>query len=324
MLASYQLCNTLETLSIALKHLSTAKTVYLDCEGQDLGDQGGILSILSLGCVTSTSEVKNSATLSIFLIDVPAFQTYTHQANPSPLVPVFAILTSKEVLKVGFDLRMDASELRHGHDVVITHVLDLQIVDLMCRDKSEEAVLQRLAGYLAPREVLRNREIYKHVLRLSGLDKALIDQGQSVPRKPKFDHSKWMHRPLDEDNLLYAAEDVSKIQVLYELLVRNPLVNVELAIQQSEAYIQSHASARPDRTNKYLSHGLLPLAILEGSTTLSASDSKVCMGCKRSLQKAYFETNQQAIGGGSLCFVCHAVDQHTLEAQRNPPPSRLY
>ncbi|CAG7852264.1 SubName: Full=Uncharacterized protein {ECO:0000313/EMBL:CCA74328.1} [Serendipita indica DSM 11827] len=216
MLASYQLCNTHETLSIALKYLSTAKTVYFDC---------GILSILSLRCVTSTSEVKNSATLSIFLIDVPAFQTYTHQANTSPLVPVFAILTSKEVLKVGFDLSMDESELRHGHDVVITHVLDLQIVDLMCRDKSEEAVLQRLAGYLAPREVFRNREIYKHVLRLSGLDKALIDQGQSVPRKPKFDHSKWMDRPIDEDSVVYAAEDVSKTQVLYKLLVRNPLVN---------------------------------------------------------------------------------------------------
>ncbi|CCA75857.1 hypothetical protein PIIN_09852 [Serendipita indica DSM 11827] len=194
MLASYQLCNTHETLSIALK--------------------------------SSETKVKNSATLSIFLIDVPAFQTYTHQANTSPLVPVFAILTSKEVLKVGFDLSMDESELRHGHDVVITHVLDLQIVDLMCRDKSEEAVLQRLAGYLAPREVFRNREIYKHVLRLSGLDKALIDQGQSVPRKPKFDHSKWMDRPIDEDSVVYAAEDVSKTQVLYKLLVRNPLVNV--------------------------------------------------------------------------------------------------
>ncbi|CAG7852788.1 SubName: Full=Uncharacterized protein {ECO:0000313/EMBL:CCA74328.1} [Serendipita indica DSM 11827] len=88
-LASYQLCNTPEALSIALK---------------ELGDQGGILSILSLGCVTSISEVKNSATLSIFLINVPAFEKYTHQGNSSPLAPVFSNLTSKEVLKVDFDL----------------------------------------------------------------------------------------------------------------------------------------------------------------------------------------------------------------------------
>ena len=188
MFSSYRLCNTPETLSIALKHLSTAKVVYFDCEGKDLGDQGGILSILSLGCVTPPSEDTNSETLSIFLIDTLALQTTTLQTNndnpSSPLAPIFAILAGTEVLKVGFDLRMDTSELRHGHNVELTHVLDLQIVDLMCRDQTEAAILRRLTGYLPPQEVHQNREVYKHVLRLNGLDKALVDQGQFVPRKP--------------------------------------------------------------------------------------------------------------------------------------------
>ncbi|CCA76454.1 hypothetical protein PIIN_10447 [Serendipita indica DSM 11827] len=122
---------------------------------------------------------------------------------------------------------MDASELRHGHHIVLTHVLDLQIVDLMCRDNSVEAVLRRLAGYLAPRSVWKPRDL-QACPEAEWTRQGAHRSRPALPRKPKFDHSKWMHHPIDEENLVYAAEDVCKIQVLYELLVRNPLVNVEL------------------------------------------------------------------------------------------------
>ena len=193
------LCDNPGSIASVIARLSDADVVFVDCEGKDLGSQDGLLSTLGLGVYKSPDGPYDNpkGELVIYLVDVLAFQhptgTISSSSSGSLLRPIFDLLASPKVLKVGFDLRMDASELLHGHGVRLTHVLDLQVADVLSRAdwEDETTALQRLIGYFLPvQEVLGNRDVYKHVVKINGLDGALLDQGFKLPRK-KSRHSSW-------------------------------------------------------------------------------------------------------------------------------------
>jgi exonuclease 3'-5' domain-containing protein 1 len=170
---SFHLCDNAEKLQIAIDAFSTASMVYLDCEGNELGQSEGSLSIISLGVIEPR---QGEWCLSIFLIDVLAF----HGREIEFLYPILLILQSNAIVKVVFDGRMDASEFLHGYGILLRRVLDLQIADIVSREikwETQTMQLNRLKGSLPRRELLKNEGLFKSVHKLNGLVSALMDHG---------------------------------------------------------------------------------------------------------------------------------------------------
>ncbi|KAG8813423.1 hypothetical protein FRC17_001581, partial [Serendipita sp. 399] len=136
-MASWRLCDTAATLDLALSALIKADVIFLDCEGKDLGEVGGRLSLISLGAVREIPSSGGQTHLDVFLIDAIALATNNNDDGRSGggglLEPIYELLRRETVLKVGYDLRMDVAEFWHGHGVKIENVLDLQVADILAR-----------------------------------------------------------------------------------------------------------------------------------------------------------------------------------------------
>jgi len=299
--SSYRVCSTVASLTAAVDVLSEHSHIFLDCEGRTLGLVGGKLSLLNLGVVDDTEDGEQH--LSIFVIDILAFQG----ARSHHLIPVFDILKSEEVFKVVFDGRMDASELLHGHGVQLLNVLDLQVADILSREKRGEDVdqqLQRLAGFLPKSELGRNPSFYYCVQKLNGMASAMREHGIEGGKKRDVDHSKWIKRPMNEASLLYAAEDICKIQQLYDVFVEEGYIDEETLVQQSASYMYLHAKVRPIG-GKYQTPGLFPLAVFLKTPTDAPTQ---CRGCERSLPETCFTRSAARGKTRKICFVCRAID----------------
>jgi len=159
----YIFCDNEKAVTDAVRSLSQASCVFLDCEGRDLGSQDGALSIVSLGSLHTDI---------IYLIDVISLSPNLNQL-------VFNLLENKNLRKVVWDGRMDFSELLFGHSTAIdANVLDLQLVDIASRSargETEHKRRQRLCGGFPWREVRKLQLEGMHAL--SSLDRALREHG---------------------------------------------------------------------------------------------------------------------------------------------------
>ncbi|KIM24703.1 hypothetical protein M408DRAFT_331672 [Serendipita vermifera MAFF 305830] len=308
--ASYRICNTPESLAAAVRVLSQHSHIFLDCEGRNLGTVSGKLSLLNLGVAHATDDGEQR--LLIFLIDVLAFP----KDRAHHLSPIFDIMSSEKVFKIVFDGRMDASELLHGHRVQLNNVLDLQVADILAREKrgeSRDQQLQRLRGFLPKHELARNPDMYLYVHKLNGMGSAMREYGIDEGKKRSVNHDKWLDRPMDETSLRYAAEDICKIQQLYDVFMEEGYIDEETLVQQSASYLALNADARP-RGDKYQGHGLFPLAVLAKVSPLTPLMQ--CRGCERRLPASCFARSKSR-DRGHICFVCRAVDMsHKLSPRK--------
>ncbi|CAG8616226.1 5007_t:CDS:2, partial [Acaulospora colombiana] len=295
---SFHLCDSVEKLQYVIHALSTTPVIYIDCEGNHLGQSEGSLSIISIGVIEPR---QGEWYLSIFLIDVLAF----HDRGIEFLYPVFFILQSDAVVKVVFDGRMDASEFLHGYGIILRRVLDLQIADIVSREtKGETQTMQlnRLKSSLPRRELLKNECLFKSIHKLNGLVSALTEHGIMAGSKIKLDHSKWMQRPLDIEYQHYAALDIHMIVLLHTTLLEQGLINGAIE-EQSARYIIQHAKARPASTDIYNSHGFLPLGILKQPNY--CGKFLWCVGCRKFLAKDCFPMVQSS---STLCDTEERLD----------------
>lgn len=153
------LCNTGAILTAALPVLQGCSTLILDCEGLQLGERGGSLSLVTLR-TTAPSPVRT------YIIDIVSLPR-------TSLEPVFDILRSSNVCKVLFDGRMDYSALYHGHGVEMNNLLDIQLIDVASRQtrgEGQAAQFRRLQKYLPYISFNANIEAYQQVQKLSGLN----------------------------------------------------------------------------------------------------------------------------------------------------------
>lgn len=155
-------CGTARSVKDAEAVLSVSPTIFVDCEGVNLGVHGGTLSILSLGVIPRDSPQR----LNIYLIDVSCLSRVL-------LSPIFDLLASPKVTKVLWDGRMDYSALYHGFGVRMRNVIDLQVVDILSRESRDtpEQHLQRFSGYIRA-SLLRgskSRQRYAGLHRLNSL-----------------------------------------------------------------------------------------------------------------------------------------------------------
>jgi exonuclease 3'-5' domain-containing protein 1 len=111
------LCNTPQSVHAAMRILMLSPYILVDCEGRDIGTEGGALSIVSVGTHDASF---------VFFFDVLSLAKFD-------LEPLNQLLASPTVQKVFWDGRMDAVELRRTLGVSICRPCDLQIVDINSR-----------------------------------------------------------------------------------------------------------------------------------------------------------------------------------------------
>jgi exonuclease 3'-5' domain-containing protein 1 len=161
----YVLCADKDALHDVIETIQSSPVIILDCEGDDLGQKGGSLSLISI-------KVTETDGCGYYLIDAISI-------SKDDLQPLFDILASSSTTKVLFDGRMDFAELYHTYGVTLRGVLDLQLADVASRStegEDEDAQLARLSPFLHRREVSSQNSSYTQVHMLSGLDKCIAER----------------------------------------------------------------------------------------------------------------------------------------------------
>lgn len=160
--------------------LLAARVLGLDCEGVSLGRWGRLCL-----CQVATQQ-------QVFLFD--ALRTGVIEA----LRPV---LSSAAVTKVMHDSREDSSAFLSQFDIELAGVYDSQVAHTM--------MLERQA--VRPFQISLN-ELLKQVLKLEN------EKEVSLGHRMKKDPNVWFYRPLREDLLTYAAQDVMYLPLLHQRL----------------------------------------------------------------------------------------------------------
>ncbi|KAF5373972.1 hypothetical protein D9615_009915 [Tricholomella constricta] len=293
----YTFCDTASSVQAALPVLQNSAILAFDCEGQHLGIAGGRLSLISLHTIPPSPD-DNPRT---FIFDVMRLKR-------KALRDVYDILESNDVLKVVFDGRKDYSCLFHDRRVNFRNVVDLQLADVRSRrvrGEGDAARMKRLQDCMQQRELYRNRHLYLQVHKLNGLKNCAKEHlGYTAPRGPRFDHSLWLERPLAEDYIRHAVEDVVLIRSLY-LSFRDAGYLYPKISDDSMCYVSLYNDRQPRYDDEFRNHGLLPLDILDHA---EAGIRGTCVYCERSLPKSCFSKGNWAGGiGDRQCQVCRAV-----------------
>ena len=120
------------------------------------------------------------------------------------------------------------------------------------------------------------------------------------------DHTKWLVRPLTEEQLAYAVADVELIALLYQLFLERGYIDDATLRRQSRVYTSLYKSGRPNNANTFARHSLLPLDILDRPEDHEPPPF-VCVCCDRHLRESCFAGSALLIGGSHRCSVCEAV-----------------
>ncbi|KAJ3927502.1 MAG: ribonuclease H-like domain-containing protein [Lentinula lateritia] len=300
----FVLCDTEASFSSAVSLLEPSSSLIIDCEGLDLGINGGALSLV---CIRSMAPQISQN----FLFDFVALS-----APRCSLQPLFNLLASPTILKILYDGRMDFSALYHGYNVELVNVIDLELVDIksrFTRGETPEKHKQRLMRCFSYKQVNNVRYAYKYedVHVFQGLGSCLIEHGcKATSPKKHVDHELWMSRPLPNEYLQYAAHDVEIIDALHSHFVQAGYIDQDLPAQ-SQRFVSIWSDAPPQPGNNYRSNPLLPLEILKPNASTTTIP---CTGCARNLSPSSFPHVRLA----RYCWVCLAVPQwlHTIQFRK--------
>ncbi|KIP10779.1 hypothetical protein PHLGIDRAFT_41854, partial [Phlebiopsis gigantea 11061_1 CR5-6] len=282
--------------------LRSCSYIVCDCEGTNLGSQGGSLSLIILLGIPTDNQGPH-----VYLIDAITL-------GKSNMEPVFALLRSEQCTKIMYDARMDWSELFHHHNVKLARVLDLQLADIQSRRRrgeTENQQLARLSPFCGEADVKSHRSSYAKIHRLNSLESCAVEHGVvGANEKVKicsynFPHHLWKNRPLPKKHLQYATMDAYLIYRVYAEFVYMGYINyIKEAnlLEQSARYMTLHQRApKPVNTG----HPLLPLDIIFAPTTRKRL---LCATCARSLSLQCFPKSVPGLDGDRNCFVCRAVN----------------
>ncbi|KAF5381895.1 hypothetical protein D9757_007596 [Collybiopsis confluens] len=279
----FTLCDTEASFLSAVSFLRSSSSLVFDCEGLDLGVDGGSLSLIA---ILSRNQ--------IFIIDVLSLTC--------SLDPLLSVLASPDILKIVFDGRMDFCALYHsykrGFNVQLPNVIDLQLADIksrFLRQETQEQHSKRLRRCFSYKQVFdpRNADRNNSIHVLQGL----------------VDHDLWLSRPLSPEYLQYAAHDVEIIDALYSHFLQAGYIDSDLP-SQSQRYVSIWSDHPPKPDDIYRSHPLLPLDILTSTNPLT-SHTVLCVGCARHLTLSSFPKKEQNTHMHKRtqrhCWVCMAV-----------------
>ena len=187
---------TMEEVSKALLVLEKFDKLALDCEGVDLGRKGK-LTVLQLGAKDRE----------VYVFDMLRLGKDAFDASLKD------ILESKRIVKMTYDCRSDSDSLWHEYQVKLSNVLDMQLLEYICRKKVGKPEVSR---YHPNKEVVRGinstcqNYLEPNALSRKGITStnAVKNAGRSVMRSCK---TVWRYRPLSEGLKKYSAMDILSI-----------------------------------------------------------------------------------------------------------------
>ncbi|EPQ51320.1 hypothetical protein GLOTRDRAFT_123248 [Gloeophyllum trabeum ATCC 11539] len=275
----FSYCDTRSTFDRAISGLRSSRVLLLDCEGLDIGMQGGALSLICVG----TESAK-----AIYVFDVPMLRDNGVNVNP-----LLRLLMREDITKITWDGRMDFLEIYETYGIEMKGVLDLQLAEVMSRKgvrkEGERQRTHRLATrYFGFQAVKTQQELFKGIHIVLGMTQCLKDNnlGEGVEKDPQVvamhranGSALWMERPLSERLLRYAATDIYLISLLYEDFLTRGWINRK-STQGLCAYSQEYVSTyqdlgRLDADNVLQKGPLIMLWELEGER------KHECSGCGR-------------------------------------------
>ena len=273
--------------------------VFLDCEGRDLGREGGKLGLVQLGVERE-----------VYLVDVIAC--------PASLDTLKGILENPRLDKIVWDGRSDWCELWFGHGIAIGPLIDLQLVRVY---EMSGGIPRNTGGYImldgmgkvferAPSSVRQDSGIVMTNF-FKGFSTFILSD-VVVQTKVKAKHGRddtdfWVRRPIDSDCLDYASYDVLQLRSLYNHyrseISKRPHISTE-----SKRYAEMFRTQRRPKRSFYIDHGLLPQEILERSAKNKEMydnlGTRSCGGCQRDLHQDSFRNSFSKTWQGYLCHTC--------------------
>lgn len=265
----------------------------VDCEGLSLSRKG------ALTILTVATEEK------AYIFDVLKLGQAVFSEG------LGEILEDKSREKLMFDCRQDSDALWHQFNVKLTGVLDLQLLEILCRHRRTASGSQSSA-----RNKRRRCQITDEVENISGFRRCLeryLGDGDLVRKKEKgmqavkLDEEVWKKRPLSDDLIQYLIVDTITMFRLYNKM-KNANEDEQARLRvASERYVDFYRGRRERNYNKYERNAYLALDIIpeKGRLDFAVGDT-ACTGCKRKFPQEEFPEKRLRIGD-QKCRVCLAV-----------------
>ena len=280
--------NELEVLD-AVRMLGTAETLAVDCEGMDMSRYGK-LTLLSI----ATNDQA-------YLFDILKLGKMAFESG------LKSLLENGFQTKLMFDCRGDSDALYHQFGVKLSGVLDLQIMEVLYREKigefdiaNKEARLARFGRAEQPVNLHGLRkclESYVH-------DSSYIAAKRGIP--PSMINKVWIQRPLSETLLAYAATDVLSLFPLFDFFNQKLSGNSMSRLKESSDVYLNIMRELPfyhGNDDKLVRSQYFPVHVLPGKNGLRsfrAENTDWCSGCKRMLPSFFFSFHRGR-GGQQFC-----------------------
>ena len=232
-----------------MDNIWNSHSIAVDLEGDNLGRSGKI-SLVQIACDAGT-YILDAVTLG------SALQNEMRD-----------LFKGRRTKKLMFDCRADCDAMYHLWGVrTFNNIGDLQLLEVMTRDEP--------AGRDTVTRVLSLKACMEKFL---GVD---TDTQDVVSKRMKSEGSAfWMQRPLSEELLTYAAEDVELLHMLEAKLLHRPnRCTKENYRAASERYARTKVDVASAAllNGCYFNHNMLPLCVIEPA----GPSQKKCRGCKR-------------------------------------------
>lgn len=209
-----RVASTEEELRRVLKHLEFEQVVAIDCEGADLSKGCWFLqerqpNMLDHGriCLLQIGTLHGEAfAVDILELGERAFQLGLRQ-----------LLESEKPIKVVHDFRQDTDALWHQYGIQPRGLFDCQLCDVLLRRLSghKTSYVQGSAKLLTSHGIVQGS--------VQGYGILTQEQKQAIHERFSRDRHLWERRPLPEDMVEYALEDVKPMMQLQQLLLRKLL-----------------------------------------------------------------------------------------------------
>ncbi|KAI0686580.1 ribonuclease H-like domain-containing protein [Earliella scabrosa] len=320
------LVSTYEAAALAAPLLSSSQILLVDCEGHNLGHPhpSGALTLLSLGTLRTH----------VVLLDVLALPDPSHPA----LAPLLALLSNPAVLKVFWDGRTDALELRETYGVAVKGVLDLQLVDVVARARRMNPAQRRAdlaRRYFKPIQgaIEEDPDAFWGIHQLSGLDQCVRVLGlargepkdETVVAMHRTDGgAQWRQRPLDARLLAYAAHDIELIARVYRHYVTEQAWvkkgrKLEVLRAQSARYVALYGSREMKVRHEELGTArFMTMGVIDERESEHGGRGEertyVCERCEVGLaERCYAVAERQETQRWSICRLCCAIMRRNRE-----------
>ncbi|XP_060083371.1 uncharacterized protein LOC132562635 [Ylistrum balloti] len=286
---SYKIVEEMADVANVFAEIKKHNLLAVDCEGIDLG-RAGELKVFTISTPVNT-----------FIFDILKLGKQVFDDG------LRDILEDKTKEKLMFDCRGDADILFHRYKVNLSGVLDLQLLEVMQRNKSLCSSSSSASGHRRSTQTDDVENIYglQRCIEIYMDDKKMVGKEKSKDILAR-DKNVGKNRPLSNILKMYGCIDTSALFGLYDKL-KGDSDNLPRLRIASDRYADYFRSMAVRTSGMFEHHAFLPLDIIpdgrSGSFPLATTK---CVGCHRLFPRDEFSKTQLR-NGNQKCRVCKKV-----------------